>query len=38
MKDLIVADGPQEVREENLLHKMSSNMENNYYSLFRRVM
>ena len=38
MKDLIVADGPQEVREENLLHKMSSNMENNYYNLFRRVM
>jgi len=33
MKDLIVADGPQEVKE-NLLHKMSSNLESNYYSLF----
>jgi hypothetical protein len=35
MKDLIVADGPQEVREENLLHNMSSSLENNYYNLFR---
>ena len=38
MKDLIVADGPQEVRKENLLHKMASNLENNHYSLFKCIM
>jgi hypothetical protein len=30
MKGLIVVDGPEEVREENSLHKMPSNLENNY--------